>query len=172
MSFQPKALVLPSGANNTSNASGRKPVRRNRLATFAWEPWALGMALLLAWQFIGGASSAEGNPLLPSPEIVFQALLSSLPELGRGTVSSLLILLPGYGTALLLGVSLGLLAGTTPRLARTFFPFAKVAAPIPPPYSFRMPSQCCRRFTCLPLLLCFLALSGPSFTTPLRVRWR
>jgi NitT/TauT family transport system permease protein len=132
MSFQQKALVLPSGANNTSNARGRKPVRRNRLTTFAWEPWALGMALLLAWQFIGGTSSAEGNPLLPSPEIVFQALLSSLPELGRGTVSSLLILLPGYGTALLLGVSLGLLAGTTPRLARTFFPFAKVAAPIPP----------------------------------------
>lgn len=108
------------------SAARRAPPR------FAWEPWALAAILLVAWQFIGLSLADEGNPLLPTPAVVFKALYESLPELWRGTISSFLILVPGYLTALVLGVSLGLLAGTTPWLARAFFPFARVAAPIPP----------------------------------------
>jgi len=100
--------------------------------SLAWEPLALFGVLLVAWQLIGQALAGEGNPLLPPPVVVLEALRDSLPELFRGTWSSLLILIPGFGIALLLGVSLGLLAGTVPRVGRAFFPFAKVAAPIPP----------------------------------------
>lgn len=125
MSAEPEALELPAVATETSG-------RRKLLAHFAWEPWALAAALLAAWQIAGSALAGQGNPLLPTPAEVLRALWDSLPELGKGTVSSFLILLPGYGTALVLGVALGLLAGTTPRLARAFFPFAKVVAPIPP----------------------------------------
>ncbi|THF67205.1 ABC transporter permease subunit [Pseudothauera nasutitermitis] len=124
-----KALALQAEAPPSTPPAG---LLRRWLAAFAWEPWALAAILLVAWQIAGNALAGEGNPLLPPPAVVFRALWDSLPELWRGTISSFLILLPGYGTALALGVALGLLSGTTPWLARAFFPFARVAAPIPP----------------------------------------
>lgn len=132
MSAPQKALTLPADAGGKHGTAARAASRPRLPAGFVWEPWAFAAALLLAWQIGGSALSGEGNPLLPPPAVVFQALWDSLPELGRGTVSSFLILLPGYAGALVLGIAFGLLAGTTPWLARTFFPFAKVAAPIPP----------------------------------------
>lgn len=133
MSSQSNVLSVPldTGAVPATRSAARRP-RRRFLSGFAWEPWALAAILLTAWQLAGQALAGEGNPLLPPPSVVFAALHDSLPELWRGTISSFLILLPGYGTALVLGVTLGLLAGTTPWLGRAFFPFAKVAAPIPP----------------------------------------
>ncbi len=56
----------------------------------------------------------------------------SLPELLRGTWSSLLILVPGWTAAVALGTLAGLLVGTTGWLARAFVPFARVASPVPP----------------------------------------
>jgi len=132
MSAQQKALRLPPAEGSTNRDDHRPLTRRLPTLAIAWEPWAFAAALLLAWQLAGSALSGDGNPLLPPPAVVFNALWDSLPELGRGTVSSFLILLPGYVGALALGVSLGLLAGTTPWIGRTFFPFAKAAAPIPP----------------------------------------
>jgi NitT/TauT family transport system permease protein len=133
MNGRQDALIVSADApcDESSRAFAGAP-RRRTLAGFAWEPWALAVALLAAWQLAGLALAGEGNPLLPLPTQVLQALWGSLPELGRGTVSSLLILVPGYSVATLLGIALGLLAGTTPWLGRAFFPFAKVAAPIPP----------------------------------------
>lgn len=125
MSAQQTALDHPT----TPAAEPAAP--RFRLP-FAWEPWAFAAVLVAIWQAIGSALAGSGNPLLPPPVTVLEALWDSLPELGRGTVSSFLILIPGFGAALVLGVALGLTAGTTPRLARAFFPFAKVAAPVPP----------------------------------------
>ncbi|AYH42921.1 ABC transporter permease [Azoarcus sp. DN11] len=105
--------------------------RSARLA-FAWEPWLLWGALIAAWQGIAGAIAGQGNPLLPPPAVVLDALWQSLPELFAGTWSSLLILMPGFALAVVAGVTLGLVAGTSPRLGRALFPFAKVAAPVPP----------------------------------------
>jgi NitT/TauT family transport system permease protein len=133
MPGQPETLTL-SGA--TPEDRGRLTLSRTircwPVSGFAWEPWALAAALLMVWQVIGSALAGHGNPLLPTPVVVLQALWVSLPELGRGTLSSFLILVPGYGAALLLGITFGLLCGTTPRLGRAFFPLAKAAAPIPP----------------------------------------
>lgn len=99
---------------------------------FAWEPWLLWATLLGLWQGIATLIAGQGNPLLPAPTIVLDALWQSLPELAAGTWSSLLILVPGFGLAVVAGVVLGLVAGTSPRLGRALFPFAKVAAPVPP----------------------------------------
>jgi NitT/TauT family transport system permease protein len=72
------------------------------------------------------------NPLVPSPLITARALWDSLPELWLGTISSFGILVPGFLLASLAGIGLGLSIGTSPRLQRAFFPFARVAAPVPP----------------------------------------
>ncbi|NMG77320.1 ABC transporter permease [Aromatoleum diolicum] len=108
------------------NAAASRPV------PFAWEPWLLWLILLGLWQGIATLIAGQGNPLLPPPTVVFDALWLSLPELLTGTWSSLLILAPGFALAVAAGVGLGLLAGTSPRLGRALFPFAKVAAPVPP----------------------------------------
>lgn len=99
---------------------------------FAWEPLLLWLILLGLWQGIATLIAGQGNPLLPPPAVVFDALWQSLPELLQGTWSSLLILVPGFALAVAGGVGLGLTAGTSPRLGRALFPFAKVAAPVPP----------------------------------------
>ena len=98
----------------------------------AWEAIALWTFILLAWQVASFFIDQEANPLLPAPSAVGQALLDSLPELWKGTVSSFYILLPGYALAVIGGTALGLLAGVLPGLGRAFFPFARVVSPIPP----------------------------------------
>ncbi len=98
----------------------------------AWEAVALWAALFLAWQASTYFIDQSTNPLLPGPRIVAEALWESLPELWKGTVSSFFILAPGYLLAVAAGVALGLVAGIVPGVGRGLFPFAKVAAPIPP----------------------------------------
>jgi len=103
-----------------------------RLDALPWEAALLWLALGLAWQGVATAIADTGNPLLPTPYVVLSALVDSLPELLAGTWSSFLILVPGFAAAVVVGVALGLVAGTVPRVGRAFFPFAKVAAPVPP----------------------------------------
>ena len=122
------AVSVPADTRDDADATS---ARSARLA-FAWEPWLLWLALLAAWQGIASLIAGQGNPLLPPPVVVLDALWQSLPELFTGTWSSLLILLPGFALAVVGGVGLGLVAGTSPRLGRALFPFAKVAAPVPP----------------------------------------
>jgi NitT/TauT family transport system permease protein len=107
-------------------------IARRVRAFVAWEALALWASILLAWEIASLFIDQTANPLLPAPATVARALLDSLPELWKGTVSSFYILLPGYALAIAGGTALGLLAGVLPRLGRAFFPFAKVVSPIPP----------------------------------------
>lgn len=111
-------------------AAPRSP--RRRLLPRGAEPAVLFALLLGVWQLGTSLVRQEGNALLPSPAVTARALWGSLPELLRGTWSSLLILVPGWTLAVVLGIVAGLLVGTTPWLQRAFFPFARVAAPVPP----------------------------------------
>jgi len=88
--------------------------------------------LLLAWSLLSVLVSQGPNPLLPSPVATAQALWDSLPELWRGTIASLLILVPGFALATVLGIVTGLWVGSSTRLQRALFPVARVAAPVPP----------------------------------------
>ena len=96
------------------------------------EGWCLFVGLLAVWQLSTWVISANGRFLFPSPAVTARALWTSLPELGKGTFSSFIILIPGYLSAVVAGVVLGILAGTTGWLERTTVPFARVVAPVPP----------------------------------------
>ena len=96
------------------------------------ERLCIWIGLLLAWTLAAIYFPLGDNPLLPSPLVTARALVESLPELWAGTVSSLTILVPGFGLATVLGVVSGLAVGTSPRLQRIFLPFARVAGPVPP----------------------------------------
>jgi NitT/TauT family transport system permease protein len=112
-------------------AAATRPARRRGLPRGGEA--ALLFALLLAvWQVGTALVRQEGNALLPSPAVTARALWVSLPELLRGTWASFLILVPGWSLAVVLGVAAGLVVGTIPWLQRAFFPFARVAAPVPP----------------------------------------
>jgi NitT/TauT family transport system permease protein len=115
------------------------PRPRSRLDPDPWRrAWAYREAvlvfvvLLVAWELVARYVATAPNSLLPGPAKVLVALRDALPELWRGTIASLLILVPGFGLAAVLGVVLGLRVGTSERLRRAFLPFVRVAAPVPP----------------------------------------
>lgn len=90
------------------------------------------LGLTLLWQFGSTSLHFSGSYLFPSPYVILKALWVSLPELLKGTWSSLLILAPGYTLAVVCGIAWGLVVGTLPWATRMFSPFARFAAPVPP----------------------------------------
>ena len=132
-------LAAPIPAARSSNSPPvSNPARRRPLPAWLHTLWQwreaalLWLVLATLWEIGTRFWVTSANPLLPAPTAVLAALIESLPELWRGTVASFLILAPGFALATVLGVASGLRVGTSPRLQRTFFPFARVAAPIPP----------------------------------------
>jgi NitT/TauT family transport system permease protein len=136
-----KAIVLkenlvqedPSrGENDAARSQSNSNNAQDSRAFIAWEALALWAVLLIAWQISSYFINQQTNPLLPAPATVAHALVASLPELWKGTVSSFFILLPGYALAVICGTALGLLTSAMPGLGRAVFPFSRVVAPIPP----------------------------------------
>jgi NitT/TauT family transport system permease protein len=116
------------GVDATPSASVRVP----KWFTLRGREGALFLlALLAVWQVVS-LLKFSGSYLFPTPERTLVALWHSLPELLKGTGSSFLILLPGFGLALVTGIAWGLLVGTTPALSRMFSAFSRLASPIPP----------------------------------------
>jgi len=107
-----------------------QPPRRQGLRRTEGVLFLLG--LLLLWHFISSFVRFSGKYLFPSPAVTLKALLASLPELLRGTLSSFQVLIPALALAIVLGITWGLLVGTTPALQRMFSPFARFASPVPP----------------------------------------
>lgn len=95
-------------------------------------PLASFALIFLAWLAASHFLPLGENPLLPTPARTFEALIESLPELWKGTISSFLILIPGFFAAVALGVVLGLWAGTSVPFGRALFPVSRVVAPVPP----------------------------------------
>jgi NitT/TauT family transport system permease protein len=126
------ALPSASGTpqHDTANASGGAGILPVLIRFL--EPFSLWIVLLALWFVAARFLPLGDNPLIPSPGLTAKALWVSLPELWKGTWSSFAILIPGFGLACLLGIAFGLAVGTSPRLQRIFFPFARVAAPVPP----------------------------------------
>lgn len=121
--------VTPTPALTTEPAP-RSALGEGLLRLF--EVSAIWIVLLAGWFFAAAYFPLGDNPLIPSPGITAKALWESLPELWQGTVASFTILIPGFALATVLGVASGLTVGTSPRLQRGFFPFARVVAPVPP----------------------------------------
>jgi NitT/TauT family transport system permease protein len=119
-------ITLPAVRDGAGRA------KRDRLRLPGWEAALFILALLGLWQGVATWVRLPNPALFPSVGAVLKALAASLPELLKGTWSSCLILVPGYFSAVALGILWGLVVGTTGWLHRTFFPFARAAAPVPP----------------------------------------
>lgn len=122
----------PQAASGAEHGAATPPSRLIPLLQSLLEASAIWIILLAAWFLASIYLPLGDNPLIPSPLLAAQALWESRQELWEGTLSSFSILVPGFILASLLGITLGLTIGTVPRLQRSFFPFARVAAPIPP----------------------------------------
>ena len=90
---------LPSSTARPTQATRRLTARLP-----GKEGWCLLVGLLLLWQLVAWVVPARNRFLFPSPLLTVQALWASLPELGKGTLSSFIILIPGYAAAVVAGV--------------------------------------------------------------------
>jgi NitT/TauT family transport system permease protein len=89
-------------------------------------------ALFIIWELITSKLDLVDKMLFPSPSLILSLFVSELPELLKGLVSSLQLLLGGYVLALLLAIPLALIIGWRKRLFKAVNPLTKVLGPIPP----------------------------------------
>lgn len=87
---------------------------------------------LLFWYLATGRFVILDAMLFPQPEEVLRLFVTELPDMLRGLVNSLILLVSGYLIALGTALPLGLLVGWRARLFRAVNPFTKVLGPIPP----------------------------------------
>lgn len=118
---------------------------------------------LLLWEVLTSKMNLLHPVLCPAPENVFHVFSTQYKVLLGGVVSSMELLILGFGLGISLGVLLGLVAGWVPRLRQSCFPIAQVLTPIPPviyaPYLIAlMPT-----FRSASFLVVFLGIFWPTF---------
>lgn len=89
-------------------------------------------AFLALWEFSTTKISNANVMLYPIPENVFAIYFSDWRKIITGIGSSMYLLLTGFLTAVLMGITLGMIAGWFTRIREAVFPIAKVISPIPP----------------------------------------
>lgn len=89
-------------------------------------------AFLALWEFSTTKISNANVMLYPIPENVFAIYFSDWKKIITGIGSSMYLLLTGFLTAVLMGITLGMIAGWFTRIREAVFPIAKVISPIPP----------------------------------------
>lgn len=93
---------------------------------------AIVFAALLFWHLATARFGLLDKMLFPTPESVLTLFIKEIPDLFKGLVSSLILLVSGYLLALVTAVPLGLIVGWRKRLFHAVNPFTKVLGPIPP----------------------------------------
>ncbi|MBU5613246.1 ABC transporter permease [Geomonas azotofigens] len=93
---------------------------------------AIVFGILLAWHLCTTRFVLLDKMLFPKPEPVLRLFVSELPDMLKGLVNSLILLVSGYLIALATAIPLGLLVGWRVRLFNALHPFTKVLGPIPP----------------------------------------
>ncbi|HHV30739.1 ABC transporter permease [Acetivibrio mesophilus] len=93
---------------------------------------AIVYGVLIIWEIFTTKTDLADKLLFPSPSSILSLLISELPELLKGTVSSFQLLLTGYILALALAIPLALVIGWRKRLYKAINPLTKVFGPIPP----------------------------------------
>jgi len=87
---------------------------------------------ILAWHLATARFGLLDKMLFPTPESVLRMFVAELPDMLKGLVNSLILLVSGYLLALVTALPLGLLVGWRSRLFHAVNPFTKVLGPIPP----------------------------------------
>jgi NitT/TauT family transport system permease protein len=93
---------------------------------------AILFVVLLAWHLATARFALLDKMLFPAPEAVLKMFVAELPDMLKGLVNSLILLVSGVLLALVTALPLGLLFGWRMRLFRAVNPFTKVLGPIPP----------------------------------------
>jgi len=93
---------------------------------------AIVYGILIVWDILTTKTDLADKFLFPSPSNVLALLISELPELLKGTLSSFQLLFAGYLLALALAIPLALVIGWKKRLYKAVNPLTKVLGPIPP----------------------------------------
>ena len=89
-------------------------------------------SVLLVIELFTRVFDSLNKTLFPAMEDVAQVFVRDWQMTLLNILSSLQILIIGYGIALVVGNFLGLIIGYNDRLRELFFPIAKVVSPIPP----------------------------------------
>jgi len=89
--------------------------------------WSLAL-----WQLLSENLAVVDRMLFPPPEKIFALFIKEIPDMMKGLVRSLTLLVSGYLLALVTAVPIGIYAGWKRRLHEAINPFAKVIGPIPP----------------------------------------
>jgi NitT/TauT family transport system permease protein len=99
---------------------------------------AVGVVLVCAWDVITLKLALMPLPYFPGPDAVFRTLVDDWGTVGRGQPGlaqcmwhSLLLLVKGYLTGGVLGVTFGVLVGWFPQARRWGMPVMKLFGPIP-----------------------------------------
>lgn len=93
---------------------------------------AIIFTVLLAWYLLTTRYVVLDKMLFPQPEAVLKLFVAELPDMLKGLVNSLILLVSGYCLALATALPLGLLIGWRARLFHAVNPLTKVLGPIPP----------------------------------------
>ncbi len=93
---------------------------------------AILFTVLLFWYLATSRFIVLDKMLFPKPELVLRLFVAELPDMLKGLVNSLILLVSGYLLALATALPLGLLVGWRTRLYRAVNPLTKVLGPIPP----------------------------------------
>lgn len=93
---------------------------------------AIILALFLAWYLATTRFPVLDKMLFPQPEAVLRLFVAELPDMLKGLVNSLILLVSGYLLALGTALPLGLVVGWRARLYHAVNPITKVLGPIPP----------------------------------------
>ena len=91
----------------------------------------LVLAMVFLYELLTDVFAILDSVIFPGLSRVFPALIFSLPELVKGLGSSLQKLLPAYGLALALGISVGLYVGERENLRKILMPIFNGLSPIP-----------------------------------------
>jgi len=107
-------------------------VKNNESRRGAGDVSAIIFAILLAWYLVTTRFIVLDKMLFPQPEAVLKLFVAELPDMLKGLVNSLILLVSGYLLALATALPLGLLVGWRVRLFHAVNPFTKALGPIPP----------------------------------------
>jgi NitT/TauT family transport system permease protein len=86
---------------------------------------------LAVWELATSKLDLLPFVFVPAPENVFYMYVRDGRLIASGCARSLFLLLTGFGTSMVAGISLGILVGWIPRLRKALFPIAKAIATVP-----------------------------------------
>ncbi len=118
---------------------------------------------LLIWELAYKLGAIKNDLLIPSPEGLWHVFAEKPAELGADVAASLLLLFWGFLLAILLGTTLGLLAGWIPRVREVLLPISNAIMLIPPLMFSAYLIMIFPKFRQVAIAVIFFAVFWPTF---------